>query len=419
MTIQHPIVARRRRGHGLLAFTGLVGASLTSAACAGDDSVSATTRAPVTLPAGGTRVAFATDGKLSGGMEGYAWVAAGSAATVEAPHPCNREGCFRDVDGALCTRGSLPALTCTSPGSWDCNYSENWGVMVGFNPAAEGVAWGSAAPQTVALRFGGGLGNYRLTAHVAGDPPEKAYCLEGYASGLPVEAGRLRSECWSGAGEPLPSFAVIDSLGLLLTSAKALVPFDFCVTDVTLDLPPEPGRALIGDHGKLSGSLSGYAWVAGSASTTIESPRPCDASGCFRGTGGKLCSKGTIPPLSCTSPASCDWSENWGAMIGMNPTADHGAWGAAATESITFSHSGGTGLWLLAHVAGDPSERQYCLTDYPSGTPVTPGMLRVDCWRDGGAALPSFAVVDSFALRVPSRTSEVAFDYCITGISAG
>jgi len=419
MTMVPGITSGRRSSSGVLTLLGLVGAALPSVSCAGDDAVLATTRAPVTLPAGGTRVVFAADGKLSGGMEGYAWVAAGRAATIESPAPCNREGCFRDVDGSLCTRGLLPALTCTSPGSWDCNYAENWGVMVGLTPAGEGGAWGSAAPETVALRFGGGLGNYRLTAHVAGDPLEKAYCLEGYVSGLPVEASRLRSECWSGAGEPLPSFAVIDSLGLLLTSAKAPVPFDFCVTDVTLDLPPEPGRVLIGDHGKLSGPLSGYAWVAGAAATVIESPSPCDSTGCFRGTGGKLCTKGTIPPLSCTSPTSCDWSENWGAMLGVNPTAEHGAWGAAATDSITFSHSGGAGLWLLAHVDGDPPERQYCLSDYPSGMRVTPGMLRVDCWHEGGAALASFAAVDSFALRVPARTTAVAFDYCITGLAAG
>jgi hypothetical protein len=66
--------------------------------------------------------------------------------------------------------------------------------------------------------------------------------------------------------------------------------------------------------------------------------RACD-------TQGRLCTHGNLPALSCTGQGTaqytCDWSSNWGAMIGMNPTAAHTAWGASATGSVAFTDSFG------------------------------------------------------------------------------
>lgn len=424
MTSLLPARLHHRAGRDLALRASLVAvAAALAAACSGDDAGPGTIRAPETAAPVAARVLYAGDGKLSGGMEGYAWVAAGPEATVAAPSPCNERGCFRDTTAGLCTRGTLPALTCTSETSWDCNYAANWGVVVGLSATAQGGAWGPTAPDTVAVSYAGGPGNYRLTAHVAGDPPEKVYCVDGYPSGLAVSAGRLRSECWGDGGAPLPSFARVDTIGLLLSSAKAPVPFDFCVSTIALGLPADDDRVIIGDNGKLNGAMTGYAWVAGSRRAVIEAPSPCDTSGCFHETGGRLCARGSMPALACTGQGTadldCDWQANWGAMIGVNPQVSHGAWGPGAPERVAFEYSGEPGSYrLTAHVAGDPDSRTYCIRDYQSGQPVTAGRFKTECWAEAGQVLESFEQVDSFGLLVGAAETPVAFDYCIDAISA-
>jgi hypothetical protein len=402
----------------------LLAVGAPAVACSSEETVG-TIRAPETVSPGGDRVLFAYDGKLIGGMEGYAWVAAGSSAVVKSPNPCNDQGCFRDTQGRLCTQGTLPALSCSGQGTpqFACDWSSNWGVLIGLNPKAPREAWGPGAPSTISIAYAGGGGNYRLVAHVAGDPDEKDYCLEGYASGLAVQPRRLRSACWSDSGQPLPSFSVIDRLGLMLTSAQSPVSFDYCISGITLNAPADPGRVLVNDDGKLSGPMNGYAWVGGAPATTVTSPNPCNHQGCYRNTGGKLCARGSIPALTCTGRGTaqfaCDWSSNWGAMIGMNPTAGHTAWGVAATRSVAFTYSGRAGTYqLTAHVAGDPDGKSYCIQNYRSGQVVTANQFRTECWSNSGTALARFADVDSFGLLIGSAETRVAFDYCISAISA-
>jgi hypothetical protein len=169
--------------------------------------------------------------------------------------------------------------------------------------------------------------------------------------------------------------------------------------------------------------MDGYAWVASGDAATITSPSPCDKSGCFRNTGGKLCVKGSVPALECTGQGTadyqCDWSTNWGAMIGVNPTAAHTAWGERATERVSFIYSGGPGTYqLTAHVVGDPYDKAYCIRNYQSGQEVTAAMLRTKCWNQSGVALASLADVDSFGLLINSAQTPVEFDYCISAITA-
>jgi hypothetical protein len=402
----------------------LIAACASTVACSSEETLG-TIRAPETVSPGGDRVLFAYDGKLIGGIDGYAWVLAGGEADVQAPNPCNLHGCFRGTQGRLCTHGNLPALSCTGQGTPQlaCNWSSNWGVMIGLNPTATRDPWGPGAPKTVSVTYAGGAGNYRLSAHVAGDPDEKDYCIDGYVSGLSVEPSRLRSACWSDAGQPLPSFSVVDRLGLLLTSTQSPVAFDYCISGITLNAAADTGRVLISGDGKLGGSMNGYSWVAGAQATDFTSPNPCNDTGCFRNTGGKLCAKGAIQALQCTGQGTaqytCDWSSNWGAMIGMNPTAAHTAWGALATGSVAFTYAGGPGTYrLTAHVAGDPYSRSYCIRNYRSGSVVTANQFKTECWSNSGAALARFADVDSFGLMITSAETPVAFDYCISGISA-
>jgi hypothetical protein len=183
-----------------------------------------------------------------------------------------------------------------------------------------------------------------------------------------------------------------------------------------------PGSPVfIGADGKLSGPMTGYAWVAAGPEASIASPAPCNAQGCFKDTRGQLCTRGSMPALRCTGQGTphyaCNWDANWGAMIGMNPTAG-GPWQSGAPTSISIAYQGGRGTYRLnAHVAGDPDKKNYCVDVYPSGQVVDAAMLRTECWGDKGQPLGSFRQVDKLMLQLTSSESPIAFDYCITAVA--
>jgi ferric-dicitrate binding protein FerR (iron transport regulator) len=392
----------------------------------------------------GTPVAIGSDGKLDGPMTGYAWVAAGVESTIDTPSPCNARGCFRDTRGALCTRGTIPALRCTTPGNGtdhpnypnSCNWDTNWGVMIGMNTTGSSGPWLSAAPLSLSLAYHGrdesaqsDRGRYRMNVHIAGDPESKVYCIDTYVSGQVVEARMLRTDCWTDSGESLSSFQQVDKVGLQLPSTESATPFDYCITAIavngpalpTADTAPEGDHIAIGSNGKLGGEMTGYAWVAGGGGTTFRTPQPCNDSGCFRNTQGRLCASGAIAALSCSSSGPsqprCDWQTNWGAMIGLNANLVHGAWGATAPSTVALTFSGPRASYrLVAHVAGAPDSELFCLEGYSSGQPVAAGMLRSRCWSSSGEALSSFEQVDQLGLLLASATDAVSFDLCISDV---
>jgi hypothetical protein len=188
------------------------------------------------------RVTIGSDGKLEGVANGYAWVAASEGATVMEPNPCNQSGCFKNTGGQLCTKGSIAALACTGQGTpqYKCNWDKNWGLVLGFNVKQPAAPWGNEAPRSLSVSYnsvahGGSSGHFRLTAHVAGDPYAKQYCVDNYTPGASVQARDLKSQCWSSTGDALQDFSQVDTIGLLRVSENTPVAFDFCMTAVTVD----------------------------------------------------------------------------------------------------------------------------------------------------------------------------------------
>jgi hypothetical protein len=175
----------------------------------------------------------------------------------------------------------------------------------------------------------------------------------------------------------------------------------------------------IGNDGLISGDFSGYAWVAGGAGTTWLSPNPCSEQGCFLDTGGILCAQGSIAALTCSSPSACDWDVDWGAMIGWNPTAtQHQAWGGAAASAMAVTFTGVPGEYrLMAHVAGDPDSKVYCVEDYPSGRAVVPSDFLSECWSNAGDALPDFGAADVFGLQLIAAPDPIDFEFCVSAIT--
>ena len=187
-------------------------------------------------PDAAAHVVIEDNGKLGGPMSGYSWVAGGAGATFTAPHPCNEYGCFSNTQGRLCAQGNIAPLACTGQGTpqLSCNWAANWGAMIGLNANLATKAWGPSAPSSVALRFSGPPADYRLMAHVAGDPDTTVYCIDHYQSGQAATAQMLKSRCWADSGEALASYGAVDKIGLQVMSAEAAVPIDVCISDVAL-----------------------------------------------------------------------------------------------------------------------------------------------------------------------------------------
>ncbi len=182
------------------------------------------------------------DGRLSGAVNGYAWVAAAEGVVVKTPSPCNSSGCFRNTGGKLCTSGTIPALVCSGQGTpqYRCNWDKNWGVVLGMNATQPPGPFGNSAPDSVAVTYqstahGGSAGHFRLNAHVVGDPYSRQYCVDNYTPGAPVRPSDMKTECWFGSGQTLSSFSAVDTIGLLRVPENTQKSFDFCITAVTAE----------------------------------------------------------------------------------------------------------------------------------------------------------------------------------------
>lgn len=381
-------------------------------------------------PAGrGSLVSIGEDGRLDGPMTGYAWVAAGAGATISSPASCDSRGCFKETHGALCTSGSIPALACTGQGTpqLSCNWSSDWGAILGLDTSAGGGPWLSNAPSTISIAYHGGHAAYRLNAHLAGDPNEKQYCVDGYQSGQVVAAGMFKSACWSDSGDALPDFQRVDKVSLQVLPNGSPQAYDLCITAVAVNGPAGPApraqHVAIEQNGKLAGPLNGYAWVAGGAGTTFTTPASCGTNGCFANPDARLCAKGNIAPLQCTGQGTpqlaCDWTSNWGGMIGLNPNAAGAPWGNAAPSAVAITFAGPPAEYrLMAHVAGTPETEVYCVERYPSGQFAQARDLTTACWSGGGTPLSSFHNVDKIGLQVMAAPGgAVPIDVCIDDIA--
>ena len=184
---------------------------------------------------------------------------------------------------------------------------------------------------------------------------------------------------------------------------------------------PAPGRVGFGPDGQLSGGMTGFAWLAAGAGTTVAGVDPREAFTRLAPESGQLCAGGTVAGLRCvneeTPRVRCNWDRNWGVAIGLNVKADGKAWGDAAADAIAVEFHGRSSSYrLLVHRSGDPDEKIFCVENYKSGQIVKPAMFKSQCWADEGETLPDFKSVDQFNLQFPSGMAYVAFRYCITGV---
>ena len=425
--------ATKAMAHRLAAAVAVAGAGLAVGCDAGrqaDVGVSHTDQTPaVAAWAGrGDQVGIAPDGRLSGAMTGYAWAAGGAGSTIVSPPSCDASGCFQNTQGQLCSKGTIAALQCSGQGTPQiaCDWTTNWGAMVGLDVSADRGAWQASAPTTISLAYRGGHAAYRLNAHVAGDPYTKQYCVDGYQSGQVVAAGMLKTSCWVDAGAALPDFGRVDQLGLQVLPNESVQAYDYCITGIAVNGsagPPAIEHVAIEQNGRLAGPLSGYAWVAGGGGTSFVVPASCGTNGCFGNPDARLCAKGTIAQVRCTGQAapqlSCDWTSDWGGMIGLSVNAANTAWGSEAPSTVAISFTGPPADYLLtAHVAGTPESDIYCVDKYQPGQLVRAADMRTNCWSSSGAPLPGFQNVDKIGLLImSSKDGPVPIDVCIDDVA--
>jgi hypothetical protein len=184
---------------------------------------------------------------------------------------------------------------------------------------------------------------------------------------------------------------------------------------------PALGRVAFGPDGQLSGGMTGFAWLASGAGTTISAAATHEAFTRLVPEAGQLCAGGTVAGLRCVNEGTprtrCNWDRNWGVAVGLNVKADGNAWGEAAAGAIAVEfHGRSSNYRLITHRSGDPDEKIFCIENYRSGQIVKPSMFKSQCWADQGETLPDFKDVDQFNLQFPSGMAYVAFRYCITGV---
>jgi hypothetical protein len=182
------------------------------------------------------RVVLGETGQLANGFSGATWVAGGEGTTFSTPASWDDRAHLRPEAGLLCANGTVAGLVCVNEGTprMMCNWERNWGVAVGWHARADQKAWSDEAQRGLAVEFRGRSGDYRLDAHLKGDPSERIYCVENYKSGQVVRPSMFKSECWFGRGDILKDFTSVDSFSLQFSSGMSYVAFHYCVSGITI-----------------------------------------------------------------------------------------------------------------------------------------------------------------------------------------
>jgi hypothetical protein len=192
-------------------------------------------RAASTTGLAANQVALGGDGRLAGAMTGRTWLARGEGTKLSTPDlEEDRAPLLPGKDG-LCVSGTVAGLRCVNSPHVRCNWSRNWGVVVGFDVRAEGRAWGDDAAPGIAVQFHGRSSSYRLNAHRKGDPAQVNYCIDNYKSGRLVTPSMFKSRCWDDDGEALPDFTSVDQFSLQFMSGMEYVAFHYCISGIRVD----------------------------------------------------------------------------------------------------------------------------------------------------------------------------------------
>lgn len=273
-----------------------------------------------------------------------------------------------------------------------------------------------------------GAAQATLVRAVAAESPEKTTAQPAAVPGSVARAERKRgAPTRKSAARNLAYFAGAKSLDTTPETPAAvpeLGPGVWTASsaegDAPAPAPPGPRRLTIGRNGELVGGATGPIRVLRGSGTTF-SKRAYASTNHLYFDDGALCTSGKTPQLACVDeaglPKRCDWDTNWGVLMMWHAREDQKAWGGGASSSIAFEFRANLGHYrLVAHRAGDPAQRGYCVASYRSGASVRPSDFE-DCWSSGGPRLTDFTKIDYFALQLLSEEAWLNFKFCLSAIS--
>jgi hypothetical protein len=174
-------------------------------------------------------------------MNGYGWVAMGSADTVKSPSCAGRpitptEPCVTGPDwprSGLCVDGYIPALPSAATAS---DYNTNWGILFAAETSEPSGGGLGVAYRTATFNLSGSPSNgLRAVVHRKGDPEGTNYCTI-ITSGVPALFTSFNTACWDGTGVFLTAFDVpaLDWVGVQVSSMTfSPVPVsNLCLTSI-------------------------------------------------------------------------------------------------------------------------------------------------------------------------------------------
>jgi hypothetical protein len=196
------------------------------------------------------------------------------------------------------------------------------------------------------------------------------------------------------------------------------------------------GTTVTFNNGRAAGAMTGWGWVALGVLDTVTDPTcggepVLGTTYCLGGftwnAANKLCMTGSIPAVSALNP---DYTNNWGALIGVNATLNTdgtlGNFGQTLGQSftsvtITVSGTPLVGLRAQVHRHGDPVGTNYCAA-MTSGAAIPFTSFNTKCFDvpPDGVALTAADVpnLDQIDVQVSSGLAAITVtNLCITGIT--
>lgn len=180
-----------------------------------------------------------SEGKASGPMTGYGWVALGVKDSVSSPNcggtpitkyaPCMTSTSWASKN-ALCITGDIPALP-ASPVQSD--YDDNWGLQIGFDNNESSTGSIGKVFSTIDIAVSGSpTTGLRIVLQKEGETT--GYCAT-YA-GKPVALSTFNTACWDGSGKTLADFDKINKVGVQVSSGSTAIKVDnLCLNSVTFN----------------------------------------------------------------------------------------------------------------------------------------------------------------------------------------
>jgi hypothetical protein len=166
----------------------------------------------------------------NGAYHGYLYTAAGTGSTISPP--CGSGACFTTQ---ACVTGTVSKVSSATA------YSDEWGVLVGWNlaqaPAPPNPAeTADITGKTIHVSLSTGSTPLPTGMRVKVTSGGVEYCTDLTDATAAIPAASLRKECWTAGGDALPASAPVGAVAVQVVSDGSTdKPFDFCISALSVE----------------------------------------------------------------------------------------------------------------------------------------------------------------------------------------